>query len=335
LLLKTLSLSLILAFVIVNPITLASVHASHNSSILASSKVLNYDLTQNQTSKTRNIIVEWTKTNSGQDRFYPDFIIVNQWDTVDLTFINNDTVAHNFVIGAPYNIMVNATVPGLYNDLTGQEFTTPATGNSPNVKVSGTPGNVSATYSFVAKYGGIFEYVCSYHTQVGMIGYLVVLSNSSSSAGISQTTTTSEATIPNSSVVQVSIDQGSGTNVNSPGYTPTDITIVIGENNTVRWTNNDNMPHTVTAADGSFDSGNMNAGDTFTHTFNSAGTFAYLCVYHHWMHGSVTVIGSATQGNTGTSTGFATYGLVAVGIVVLVAILVVFSRSGTQGTPIV
>jgi len=301
-----------------------------SASSLGSSKALNYELNQNQTGKTRKIIVEWTKTQSGQDRFYPDFIIVNQWDTVDLTFINNDTVAHNFVIGAPYNIMVNATVPGLYNDLTGQEFTTPATGNSPNVKVSGTPGNVSATYTFIAKYAGIFEYVCSYHVQVGMIGYFVVLSNSSSSSGISQINTTSEITTQNSSVVQVSIDQGSGTNVNSPGYTPTDITVVIGGNNTVKWTNNDNMPHTVTATDGSFDSGNMNAGDTFMHTFNRTGTFAYICVYHHWMHGSVTVIEPSNQQNTGTSAGFATYGLVAVGLVVLVAILVVFSRSGSS-----
>jgi len=326
-LLKTLGLLLILSFVLVNPFAYAPVLAVRSLSSLGSSKVLNYELTQNQTGKTRNIIVEWTKTQSGQDRFYPDFIIVNQWDTVDLTFINNDTVAHNFVIGAPYNIMVNATVPGLYNDLTGQEFTTPATGNSPNVKVSGTPGNVSATYTFIAKYAGIFEYVCSYHVQVGMIGYFVVLSNSSSSAGISQTNTTSEITTQNSSVVQVSIDQGSGTNVNSPGYTPTDITVVIGGNNTVKWTNNDNMPHTVTATDGSFDSGNMNAGDTFMHTFNRTGTFAYICVYHHWMHGSVTVIEPSNQQNTGTSAGFATYGLVAVGLVVLVAILVVFSRS--------
>ncbi len=334
-LLKTHQILVILAFLILlNQLAFAKGFALHplpSPSSPGESKNLNYKLTQNQTGVTRNIIVEWMETQSGQDRFYPDFIIVNQWDTVHLTFISNDTVAHDFVIGAPYNIIVNATVPGLYNDLTGKEFTTPATGNSPGVNVLGTPGNVSATYSFVAKYAGIFEYVCSYHAQVGMNGYLVVLSNSTS-GGVSQSNTTRGLTAQNSTVVQVSIDQGSGTNVNLPGYTPTDITVVIGVNNTVRWTNNDNMPHTVTATDGNFDSGNMNAGDSFVHTFNETGTFAYICSYHHWMHGSVTVIGSANQQNAG-ATGVEIYGLVAVGIIVLVAILVAFSRSGDSRKP--
>jgi len=320
------ALVIIVVFLVVtDPVALARTRVDDVHTRLT--ELPNYELAQNLTGVTRNIIVEWTKTQAGQDRFNPEYIIVNQWDTIDLTFINNDTVAHDLVIGSPYNIVVNATVPGLYNDLTGQEFTTPATGNSPGVKVSGTPGNVSAWYSFVAKYAGIFEFVCSYHTQVGMIGYLVVLSSSSSIAG-SQSNTTSQVMPPSSNEVQVSIDQGSGTNVNLPGYSPTDIRVVIGVNNTVRWTNNDNMAHTVTATDGSFDSGNMNAGDSFVHTFNQTGTFAYICVYHHWMHGSVTVIGSA---NEPASAGFATYGLVAVGIIVLVAILIFFSRSGRPG----
>ena len=319
-------ITLILLFLIAaNPVVFArvSVYALQLPSSF-NSRHSGFVLAQNQTGVTRDIIVEWMETQSGQDRFYPEFITVNQWDVVNLTFINNDTVAHDFVIGAPYNIIVNATVPGLYDDVTGAKFTTPATGNSPGVRVYGTPGNVSATYSFVAKYSGIFEYVCSYHTEVGMFGYLVVLSNSSS-AGVSQTNTTSEMMTQGSNVVQVSIDQGAGTNVNLPGYSPTDITVMIGVNNTVRWTNNDNMPHTVTAADGSFDSGNMNAADSFSHTFNQTGTFPYICVYHHWMHGSVTVIGLANQNSV--ASGFATYGLVAFGVIVLVAILMILSRS--------
>ena len=74
------------------------------------------------------------------------------------------------------------------------------------------------------------------------------------------------------------------------GYDPDNITVVIGVNNTVIWTNNDNEPHTVTAADGSFDSGNMDPGATFTYTFTKPGTYTYICTYHPWMHGYVTVI---------------------------------------------
>ena len=74
------------------------------------------------------------------------------------------------------------------------------------------------------------------------------------------------------------------------GYDPDNVTVVIGINNTVIWTNNDNEPHTVTATDGSFDSGNMNPGAVFVHTFTSPGSYTYICTYHPWMRGFVTVL---------------------------------------------
>lgn len=286
----------------------------------------------NQTPTTRSIIIDWTKTASDQDRFYPDFIIVNQGDTIALTFINNDTVVHDLVIGPPYNIVVNASVPGLYDDVTGQLITTPATRNSPGVQVSGTPGNVSATYSFVAKYPGIFEFVCTYHIQVGMIGYLVVLAPNTSA--ITQPNVPNQTVPQSSSLIQTSIDPGSGVNVNLPGYTPTDITVVIGVNNTVKWTNNDNMPHTVTASDGSFDSGNMNSGATYVYTFTKPGVYHYDCTYHGWMHGTVTVVSesigleSEEHGElTVVLTANEIYGIVGFGIVALLAIMLVLGRA--------
>ena len=297
----------------------------------------NGTLQGNQTGVTRQITIEWMETQSGQDRFYPDFIIVNQGDTVHLTFINNDTVMHDFVIGPPYNIMVNASVPGLRNDLTQQLVTQPALHNSPGVMVSGTPGNVSATYSFVAKYAGIFEYVCTYHIQVGMIGYLVVLGQGS---GATQVTTSNETLSQGVAAVQVSIDNGAGANVNDPGYTPDNITVVLGVNNTVQWVNNDSMAHTVSAVDGSFDSGNMKAGAIFTHTFTQPGTYQYLCVYHHWMHGSVTVLASGSSssqteqsqssdgGFTVVLTAYQVYGIAAMLVVVLLALMIFWSRAG-------
>ena len=95
-------------------------------------------------------------------------------------------------------------------------------------------------------------------------------------------------TRPPTNAVHVSIFPGAGSY--STGYDPDNITVVIGVNNTVIWTNNDNEPHTVTATDGSFDSGNMNPGATFTHTFTTPGTYAYICTYHPWMRGYVTVL---------------------------------------------
>ncbi len=284
-----------------------------------------------QAPTSRSITIEWMETQSRQDRFYPDFIIVNQGDNVTLTFINNDTVVHDFEIGPPYNIMVNASVPGLHDDVTGQLITTPATRNSPGVVVTGNPGNVSATYSFIAQYPGIFEFVCSYHVDVGMIGYFVVLSPSTSSI----TTPNANQTAPQSStLIPVSVDAGSGVNINLPGYTPTDLTVVIGVNNTVKWTNNDNMAHTVTATDGSFDSGKMNPGATFVYTFTKPGTYQYTCSYHNWMHGTVNVVTESVgleSGEHGEFTVVLTanevYGLAGLGIVVLLAMMVILGRT--------
>jgi plastocyanin len=239
----------------------------------------------NQQPSIRIIRETWYLSPSAhQDRFDPSFIVANQGDTVHLTFIDNDTVAHDFVLGSPYNIIVNATVPGLINDLTGQMFTTPAKNNSPGVVVQGSPGNVSATYSFKAIYSGIYEFVCTYHAEVGMIGYLVVLPN----AGYTSTTTTTTTGAAPSSAA-VNIVQGASADVSAKGYSPDNVTVVLGVNNTVVWTNNDISPHTVTANDGSFYSGAIAAGGSYSYTFTKPGVYEYHCTYHPWMIGTVTV----------------------------------------------
>ncbi len=61
-------------------------------------------------------------------------------------------------------------------------------------------------------------------------------------------------------------------------FTPKTITINVGD--TVTWTNEGQANHTVTASEGSFDSGNLTPGATFSHTFDKAGTYAYYCKYH-------------------------------------------------------
>lgn len=245
--------------------------------------------TMNQAPGTREIWIQWQKTQSGLDRFEPSFIIVNQGDTVKLTFINNDTVIHNFVVGAPYDIDVNASVPGLYNDLTLQKVTTPATNNSPGVTVTGTPGSVIARYTFVAKYPGIYEFVCTYHITIGMFGYLVVLPNAGYQAPNTSNSTASQTITASPQTSQVQIVMGAAY-PNSTGYAPGTITVMIGVNNTVTWTNDDTAPHTVTATDHSFDSGNLNPGDTWSYTFTKPGTYNYICTYHPWMRGTIIVV---------------------------------------------
>jgi len=59
---------------------------------------------------------------------------------------------------------------------------------------------------------------------------------------------------------------------------------------TVVWMNDDNTTHTVTADDGSFDSGNIAAGGSFSHAFAATGTFAYHCKIHSNMTGVIVVV---------------------------------------------
>ena len=67
-------------------------------------------------------------------------------------------------------------------------------------------------------------------------------------------------------------------------FAPGDITVSAGT--TVTWVNEDGAPHTVTADDGSFNSGNLNTGDEFSFTFDEPGTYAYYCEYHGGPEGS-------------------------------------------------
>lgn len=89
--------------------------------------------------------------------------------------------------------------------------------------------------------------------------------------------------------VTVTILLGSGSNKQSPGYSPQNITVVIGLNNTVVWLNNDTAHHTVTSSTGAFSSGDLAPGQSYPFTFTEPGIYKYYCAYHSWMSGSVVV----------------------------------------------
>jgi len=71
-------------------------------------------------------------------------------------------------------------------------------------------------------------------------------------------------------------------------FSPSDITVHVGT--TITWTNNDSATHTVTANDGSFSSGALGKGGTYSYTFTKEGIFAYICENHTSMKASVTVV---------------------------------------------
>lgn len=75
-------------------------------------------------------------------------------------------------------------------------------------------------------------------------------------------------------------------------------TITIDEGDTVTWVNDGPTPHSATAPDGSFDTGVFPAGQSRSHTFAQAGTYAYICTPHPNMRGTVVVRASQTGGDT-------------------------------------
>ena len=79
-------------------------------------------------------------------------------------------------------------------------------------------------------------------------------------------------------------------------YDPATITVPAGS--TVTWSNDDVTPHTVTALDGQFDSGIFDPGASFSFTFSEPGTFAYQCLLHPTMQGSVVVEDAAASGSS-------------------------------------
>ena len=70
-------------------------------------------------------------------------------------------------------------------------------------------------------------------------------------------------------------------------FDPNPVSVAVGD--TVTWTNNDGVPHTVTANDGSFQSGTLQPGQSFSFTFTAPGSFAYHCEFHANMSGQVDV----------------------------------------------
>jgi plastocyanin len=104
--------------------------------------------------------------------------------------------------------------------------------------------------------------------------------------GSSPMTTTPTPTPGGTSPFMAAIPMGASF-LTTTAFVPNPITITVGT--TVKWTNNDNVSHDVTSQNNLFFSGNLDPGATYTHTFQSAGSFPYYCTIHPLMVGTITV----------------------------------------------
>lgn len=147
---------------------------------------------------------------------------------------------------------------------------------------SGTlrPGG-SYAYRFDAV--GSFSYSCDFHSE--MTGRVVV----AVAGGPTPTAAPTVAPSPTPTAAPLPAGATSVT-VTDNAFTPPTLAIATGA--TVTWVNTGRTPHTVTAADGSFDA-TIRAGETFSHLFDRPGTYEYRCTFHDGMAGQIVVTGSA------------------------------------------
>jgi plastocyanin len=123
---------------------------------------------------------------------------------------------------------------------------------------------------------GTYDYFCAIHPS--MTGTVVVREPEAAGGGLDASVdpvVDETATVTEVSIVDVA-------------FAPVDIEVPVGT--TVDWANEDPFAHTVTARDGAFDSGTMEAGDTFSQTFSEPGSYEYFCAIHPSMTGTVSVI---------------------------------------------
>ena len=87
------------------------------------------------------------------------------------------------------------------------------------------------------------------------------------------------ATIEDKSTAQVKIDNFV--------FSPNPLVVAVGS--TIRWTNQDDIPHNVVGDDKSFKSKALDTDDSFTYTFTKPGTYTYFCSIHPKMTGKIVV----------------------------------------------
>jgi plastocyanin/predicted lipoprotein with Yx(FWY)xxD motif len=126
----------------------------------------------------------------------------------------------------------------------------------------------------------------------------------------SVTTSTSTTSTPVSpQAARVMIPSGASSNQSSLGtlgFYPNNITVVVGINSTVVWTNNDAVTHSVVSFSvpsgaQAFSDVSLAPGGTFSVTLTVPGTYKYHCTIHPWMIGTIVVVSHSTTTSTTTS----------------------------------
>ena len=209
----------------------------------------------NNTISTATVIIERGSSFPDNKRFYTPSNLTIQGNTT-VTWTNNDTVLHTVTSGNP-------------NEGPSRLFDSSLIG----------PNN-QFNYTFSDE--GQFKYYCTLHPF--MTGTVTVTKQI-------QPIVTTPDKLPE--MFNVSITEGSSFPNNRIFFAPPEINVA--PNATVVWTNDDSIMHSVTSGkprEGpteEFDSGIIQAADSFSHTFSKSGAYDYYSNLQPYMVGKVIV----------------------------------------------
>jgi plastocyanin len=152
----------------------------------------------------------------------------------------------------------------------------------------------SAAESFPT--AGTFAYLCAIHPE--MTGTVTVRATVGTGPPAPASTPPPVAT-PRPSPTPVPDLHGASSQITDASiadfaFEPSGLEIRAGD--TIRWRNDGAAPHTVTAEDGTFDSGLVPTGATFERRFDEVGSYAFVCSFHPAMTGTVRVTAAAGAG---------------------------------------
>ncbi len=97
-----------------------------------------------------------------------------------------------------------------------------------------------------------------------------------------------------------------GVSIKATGFSPANVTIATTD--AVKWTNRDTKDHQVVANNGAFASAIIHPGRSYSHTFNTAGTYRYHDALHPALTGKIVVTGPPPAVTIGAWVPIITYG---------------------------
>jgi plastocyanin len=127
------------------------------------------------------------------------------------------------------------------------------------------------------------------------VGYIVLVlpgSIAPSTSTNTSATTVSIAEVTNLplsySYTNIYIPAGAAIEGSVANFNPQSVTVAVGVNNTVIWTNLDAAVQMVSGS--GFSSGNLTEGQSWNYTFTTPGTYPFTDPYYQWLSGTVTVV---------------------------------------------